>query len=202
MNISQMAGSGSPKSVYAGNLLMGRSGLKSTQEKLERQQKAGNEIAFWEKQKEGLRNMKCDTLEEIARKLEMFHSYEDEIAAVKAAYNREQMSHIMDEAEEMGEKIAEAAEKLEPKTPEERREEMAEEALGTDDDGGVADELLEELPEPEDELTEETLEEAVEEMEDRIQEKADEEALRMAQKKLLIREEELEDVYRPFDARI
>ena len=39
-------------------------------------------------------------------------------------------------------------------------------------------------------------------MEDRIQEKADEEALRMAQKKLLIREEELEDVYRPFDARI
>ncbi len=49
-----------------------------------------------------------------------FHSYEDEIVAVKMQYNQEQMWHIMDEAKEIGEKIAEEAEKFEPKTAEER----------------------------------------------------------------------------------
>ncbi|MDE7476929.1 MAG: hypothetical protein K2M91_03105, partial [Lachnospiraceae bacterium] len=36
---------------------------------------------------------------------------------------------------------------LEPKTAEERREELAKEALGIEDDGGILDEMLEEIPE-------------------------------------------------------
>jgi len=39
-------------------------------------------------------------VEDIAKKLEMFHTYEDEIAAAKQEYNSSQMFHIMDEAEE------------------------------------------------------------------------------------------------------
>ena len=42
-----------------------------------------NEVAFWEKQKENLKNKECDSVEEIAEKLKALHSYEDEIAAVK-----------------------------------------------------------------------------------------------------------------------
>lgn len=122
-------------------------GLKSTQEKLERQAKCNNQVSFFEKQKENLRNMECDTVEEIARKLEMFHTYEEEIAAAKAAYNSEQMFHVMDEAEEIAEKIAENAKKTEPKTPEERKEEAAEEvreeAAETGDGEGILEELLE-----------------------------------------------------------
>ena len=156
------------KSVFAGNLPgIQTSMLKSTQEKMERQQKAGSEIAFWEKQKESLKEKECATVEEIAKKLEMFHNYEDEIAAVKAAYNKEQMSHILDEAEEQGKKNAEAAEKLEPKTPEERREELVEEALGTEDSESILDEMLdgvqdsaEELQESQEQLLEELPEEA------------------------------------------
>ena len=63
--------------------------LKSTQDKLERQQKAQSQIEFFENQKENLKNMQCDSIEDIARKLEMFHSYEDQIAAVKKQYNNE-----------------------------------------------------------------------------------------------------------------
>ena len=55
--------------------------LKSTQEKLQRQQERDNKVAFFEAQKENLKNRKADTLEEISEKLEMFHNYEDEIAA-------------------------------------------------------------------------------------------------------------------------
>lgn len=142
-------------SVYAGNLPgIHNSILKSTQEKLERQQKAGNEIAFWEKQKENLKNKECGTVEEIAKKLEMFHTYEDEITAVKQAYNNEQMSHILDEAQEQGEQNAKAVEKLEPKTPEERREEMAEEALGTEENEGVLEEIMDEMSESIEEVQE------------------------------------------------
>ena len=47
------------------------------------------------------------------------------------------MWNILDEAKEIGEKIEEAAEKMEPKTPEERGEEIIEEAMGTDDSGGL-----------------------------------------------------------------
>ena len=74
---------------------------------------------------------------------------------MKKQFNYEQMMHCMDEAEELGEKIAEAAEKLEPKTAEERREDLAKEALGVEDEG-ILDEMLDEMPE---EALEETLNE-------------------------------------------
>ena len=128
--------------------------LKSTQDKLERQQKAQSQIEFFENQKENLKNMQCDSIEEIARKLEMFHSYEDQIAAVKKQYNNEQMFHTMDEARERGEQIAELAEDYAPKTEEERKEEMVEEALGIEEKG----ELIESMKEVR-EITEEMVEE-------------------------------------------
>lgn len=141
--------------------------LKSTQEKIARQQKAQSQIQFFENQKENLKNMQCDSIEDIAKKLEMFHSYEDQIAAIKKQYNNEQMLHAMDEAWERGEKIAEHAEDNTPKTEEERKEEMVEETLGIEEQGGLtesmeeAEELTEELKEK---LTEELTEEVVEEM--------------------------------------
>ena len=158
------------KSIFAGNLpMMQRTGLKSAQDQAERQQKAQSQIAFWENQKESLKNMECDTLEAIGKKLERFHSYESEIAAVKTQYNQEQMWHAMDEAKELGEKIAEEAEKFEPKTAEERREDMAEEALGTDENKGELTESMEEMQEEMAELTEDmsqTMEEITESAEE------------------------------------
>lgn len=143
--------------------------LKSTEEKEERQQKAQSQIDFFENQKANLKNMKCETLEEISQKLELFNNYDAQIAAVKQQYNQEQMMHTMDEARELGEKIAEAKEKLEPKTPEERKRDKIEEALGTEDEGGLMEELLDETMEKiilfEEEMTEEAIaeEEMVEE---------------------------------------
>lgn len=131
-------------------------GLKSTEEKIERFQKTQSQIDFFEGKKTDLKNMHCATLDEIAQKLELFNNYNDQIDAVKKQFNYEQMMHCMDEAQELGEKIAEAAKKLEPKTAEERREELAKEALGIEDEGGMLDELLEELPTEE---LQETLEE-------------------------------------------
>ena len=158
------------KSIFAGNLpMMQRTGLKSAQDQAERQQKAQSQIAFWENRKESLKNMECDTLEAIGKKLERFHSYESEIAAVKTQYNQEQMWHTMDEAKELGEKIAEEAEKFEPKTAEERREDMAEEALGTDENKGELTESMEEMQEEMSELTEDmsqTMEEITESAEE------------------------------------
>ncbi len=155
------------KSIFAGNLpMMQRMGLQSAQDKAARQQKAQSQIAFWENQKEGLKNIECDTLEAIAQKLDQFHSYESEIAAVKMQYNQEQMWHAMDEAKELGEKIAEEAEKFEPKTAEERREEMAKEALGTDENKG---ELAESIEEMQDEIQDEMQEETAELTEDTSQ---------------------------------
>lgn len=144
-------------------------GLKSTQEKLERQQQCAQKVSFWENQKGNLKNMKCDTVEEIAHKLEKLHSYNDEIAAAKLQYNHEQMWHVMDEAKEMGEKIAEAAEKTKPKTEEERKKELKEEALGIEEDGGILSELTDELAEVVEELTDE-LAEASEELADELAE--------------------------------
>ena len=135
--------------------------LKSTQEKQERQQKAQSQIEFFENQKENLKNMQCDSIEEIARKLEMFHSYEDQIAAVKKQYNNEQMFHTMDEARERGEQIAELAEDYAPKTEEERKEEMVEEALGIEEKGGLT-ESMEEVQEITEEMVEELATENVE----------------------------------------
>ncbi|MDE7283533.1 MAG: hypothetical protein K2N85_08135 [Lachnospiraceae bacterium] len=155
--------------------MMQKPALKSTQEKIERQQKAAGQIQFLENQKEKLKNMECSTVEDIANKLEKFHSYEDEIASVKMQYNQEQMWHIMDEARERSEKIAEAAEKMKPKTAEERREDMVEEALGIDDEKGALSESLEELSELAEELTEEVTEiDLNEELSQENQESADE----------------------------
>lgn len=164
MNVNMFhAASDKSSTIYAGNLpAFQRPAPKSTQEKMERQQKAAGQIEFLENQKENLKNMECSTIEDIAKKLEKFHSYEDEIAAVKMQYNQEQMWHVMDEAEEIGEKIAEEAEKSEPKTAEERRKEMAEEALETDENKGELTESMEEMAEEVSELAEKMQEETAE----------------------------------------
>lgn len=177
------------------NLFAGR-GLKSTEEKLERQAKCNNQVAFFEKQKENLKNVKCDTVEEIARKLEMFHTYEDEIAAAKAAYNSEQMFHITDEAEEMGEKIAENAKKTEPKTPEERKKEAAKEAgkeTGETGDGILEEmpgsaELLEEAQQETEDLSEQTTEDLSEQTAEKLSEQRTEDLSEQAAEELSERE--------------
>ena len=154
-------------SILEGNLpRMQRAGLKSVQEKAERQQKAQSQITFWENQKESLKNMEYNTPEDIMEKLGRFHSYESEISAVKMQYNQEQMWHAMDEAREIGEKIAEGVEKFEPKTAEERREDIAEEALGTDENKGELTESMEKMQEEVTELTEEVAESTEELLED------------------------------------
>ncbi len=139
--------------------------LKSTQDRLERQEETQKQVDFFEKQKENLKNASCGSVEEIAEKLKMYQSYEDQISSIKAAYNQEQMFHILDESTEKGEKIAEAIDNMEPKTPEERLEEMVEEALGIED-GGELEEAMEELEEVVEELSEELTEELTEGMEE------------------------------------
>ena len=131
--------------------------LKSTAQKLERQAERDSQVAFFENQKANLKNIECSSPEEAARVLEMLHSYEDSIAAVKAQYNQEQMFHLMDEAKERGEEIAKAIEESEPKTPEERREEAVKEALGIEEEGGMLSDIL-------DEVAEEQLTEALEDV--------------------------------------
>lgn len=189
-------------SVFAGGLpMLQNMGSKSAQEKAERQQKAQNEVSFWEKQKENLKATECETPEEIAKKLEALHSYEDEIAAAKKSFNQEQMWHVMDEARELGEKIAEAAKKMEPKTAEERREEAAEEAAGTKEDSTAMEEVLDEATEVLEELTEaeeEILEEQenteeLEELAEKTQEmKEEKEALKVRQEEAKEEEEQQE----------
>lgn len=193
MNIG-MHGFGS--SVFGSGMLFGGSGLKSTQEKIERQEERDRKVAFFENQKENLKNIKCETVEEIARKLEMFHSYEDQIKAAKTVYNNEQMLHMMDESQEIGEKIAEAVEKSKPRTPEERQEDLVEELTGTESSG-----IMEEL----DEMMEEALE-LQEEMQE-VQEMTPDE-LRKAAETLpeaaaadVLNSEEAAS-YRPFDIKI
>lgn len=140
------------------NSIFQNQGLKSTQEQMQRKAECDNKVTFFENQKSNLKNMKCDSLEEISRKLDLFHSYEDQIAAAKEEYNQSQMFHAMDEAKELGEKIAKEAEKAAPKTPEERQKELVEEALGTDENKGMMSECMEELAELSEELTEEVCE--------------------------------------------
>lgn len=171
INIGTANASGSGSFFVGNSILLRGNGLKSTQEKLQRQQERDNKIAFYENQKSSLKNMECGSLEEISRKLELFHSYEDQIAAAKEEYNNSQMFHAMDEAQERGEKIAEERKKHEPKTAEERREEMAEEALGTDEEKGLLTESMEEL----EELTEEVAEELTEELTEEVTEELTEE---------------------------
>lgn len=147
--------------------------LQSTQNKLERQQETQNQVEFYEQQKENLKNVTCETVEEIAEKLKHLHAYNEQIAAVKAAYNNEQMFHILDESTERGEKIAEAAEKMEPKTPEERREELIEEALGIEKPDGALGEVMDEMEEVVKEMTEHVTEEMTETMDEAVSEQAD-----------------------------
>jgi uncharacterized phage infection (PIP) family protein YhgE len=145
--------------------LSNSSGLKSTQDRMERQAKRDNQIAFFEKQKDNLKNMKSDSLEDISRMLELLQGYNDQITAVKQEYNNSQMFHVMDEARERADKIAEEAEKYAPKTPEEHREDMAEEAVekatGVEKLEGMLSDTMEELSEVAEDMeesTEDTLE--------------------------------------------
>ncbi len=165
MNINLQGGT---NPFFAGNLGMSwKRGLKSTQEKMERQEKCNNQVAYWEEKKKKLKETEADDLEGIARKLNTLQEYEDEIAAAKEQYNNEQMWHMLDEAREIGEKIAEAAEEFEPKTAEERLEDMAEEALEPDDtDEGMLTEAMEDLEELAEELTEEMAEESLDSLEE------------------------------------
>lgn len=149
----QLTGSNHP--FTANSSIFYNNGLKSTQEKLQRQAERDNQIAFWEDQKNNLKNMKCDSLDGIGRKLDLFHSYEDQIAEVKKEYNYSQMFRATDEAREMGERIAKAAEKYAPKTAEERKEEMVEEALGIDEIKGELTENMKELSRLAEEMTDE-----------------------------------------------
>ncbi|XME04074.1 hypothetical protein QYZ88_007825 [Lachnospiraceae bacterium C1.1] len=103
--------------------------------------------------------MKADSIEDISRKLDLLHGYDDQITAAKAEYNNSQMFHILDEARERAEKIAEEAEKYAPKTPEERLEDMIEEATGVDKDAGMPAEAMDELEEIAEEMVEESAEE-------------------------------------------
>ncbi|MBE5872203.1 MAG: hypothetical protein E7294_13275 [Lachnospiraceae bacterium] len=149
--------------------LFSNNGLKSTQDRLDRQAKRDSQIAFFEQQKENLKNMKADSIEDISRKLELLHGYDDQITAAKAEYNNSQMLHVLDEARERAEKIAEEAEKYAPKTPEERLEDMIEEATGVDKDAGMLTEAMDELEEIAEEMTEETVEE-LDEMSEELEE--------------------------------
>lgn len=158
MNINLNGNSG----FFANQLSMGTHGLKSVEDKQQRQAKCRSQVDYWEKQKENLKNMECDTVEEIAEKLELYHSYEDNIAAAKKAYNNEQQWHMMDEARERGEKIAEAAKKNAPKTEEERKEELREETTEEKEGESGLLEILDAMPEL-DELTEELLTEELQE---------------------------------------
>lgn len=180
--------------------------LQSTQDRMERQKQTENQVAFFEAQKNNLKNMLCESPEEIMRKLDMLHSYEDQIAAVKAAYNNEQIYHIMDEAKEVGEKIAEAVENSKPKTPEERREDLVEEATGIEEQDGVLSEIMDELEEvlevaEELEAEKEALsgENAAEILEESAENTGTENVLLQEE---IIPEEEKNYIYRPFDAKI
>ena len=172
--------------------------LKSTKEKMERQSERDSKVAFFEAQKENLKNMKTETVEDIAKKLEMFHTYEDEIAAAKQEYNSSQMFHIMDEAEEEAEKRAKEAEKNK---------------LGTDDDKGMLAENMEKLSEITDQMTEEMTGDLTENIEALPTEKAPEETAekelsgqKLSTKELSTEEKLQQDAiekkaYHPFDMR-
>ena len=183
--------------------------LKSTQDRLERQEQTQKQVGFFEKQKENLKNVTCGSMEEIAEKLKMFQSYEDQIAAVKTAYNQEQMFHILDESTEEGEKIADAVDKMEPKTPEERLEELVEEALGTED-GGELEEIMDEIEEVVEELTEDLAEESTEALEETLPENVELSAEEVAEAAAAAEAAEKETAaaagipegYVPFDVRL
>ena len=154
------------------NLFNNNYGLKSVQDRMDRQQKRDDQIAFYEQQKENLKNVKANTLDEISRKLEMLQGYNDAIDAAKEEYNNSQIWHVLDEAQERGEKIAEVAEKMEPKTPEEHREDMIEEVTGVEKDEGMLSEAMDELSDMVEEITEEEVE-SVDELSEELPEEGE-----------------------------
>ena len=183
------------------NLFNNNYGLKSVQDRMERQQKRDDQIAFYEQQKENLKNVKANTLDEISRKLEMLQGYNDAIDAAKEEYNNSQIWHVLDEAQERSEKIAEAAEKMEPKTPEERREDMIEEATGVEKDEGMLSEAMDELSDMIEDMTEEEIE-VLEEMTEELPEEGellDETQLSADELQVLSTESTLPEKYRRID---
>lgn len=191
---------------FSGKSIMGwlssGSRLKSTQDKMERQADRDEKVAYFQAQKENLKNREATTVEEIARKLELLHNYDDQIAAAKQEYNSSQMLHLMDEAQERGEKIAKAAEKSKPKTEEERRQDAVDEALGIEDSKGELTESMEKLSAEIEKLakeaTETILEEIPQEVAEELPENATENSDGVSPEKM--QEEEL--AYRPFDIRV
>ena len=101
------------------------------------------------------------------------------------------MWHILDEAEELGEKIAEAAEKMEPKTAEERREDMAEEAVGTDGDETMMEEMMEDVSDLAEEV--EAVEENAKELEEIAEETEEMQEAKEAQEKLAEETKQMEE---------
>lgn len=176
--------------------------LKSTRDRLERQEETQKQVEFFEKQKENLKNVTCGSVEEIAEKLKMFQSYEEQIASVKAAYNQEQLFHVLDESTERGEKIAETVEEMEPKTPEERMEDLVEEALGIED-GGELEEITDKLEEAVEEMTEENLETVIDEaVQDSVEKAPEADTELAAASEELIENLQVPEGYMPFDVRL
>ena len=91
----------------------------------------------------------------------------------------------------LGEKIAEAAEKMEPKTAEERREDMAEEAMGTDEDKGMMEEMMEDVSDLTEEV--EAMEENAEELEELAEETEEMQEAKEAQEKLAEETKQMEE---------
>lgn len=182
---------------------LGNPMLKSTQDRLKRMAQRDQKIAFFEQQKENLKSMKTDSLEDISRKLDMLQGYNDEIAMAKTEFNNGQIYHMLDEARELGEKMAKAAEKNAAKTPEERREELIEEITGVENDG-LLGELMDELPEMEEELAEESMEKLEEVSEENLQELEENRALYQEDTKMdeVITAESIPDKYTRIDYRI
>lgn len=183
--------------------LLGNPMLKSTQDRLKRMAQRDQKIAFFEQQKENLKSMKTDSLEDISRKLDMLQGYNDEIAMAKTEFNNGQIYHMLDEARELGEKMAKAAEKNAAKTPEERREELIEGITGVENDG-LLSEIMDELPDIEEEMTEESLDALEDVSEERLQVKEENQALYQESTKMDedITAENFPDKYTRIDYRI
>ena len=180
----------------------GNYGLKSTKDRMERQAKRDNQVAFFEQQKENLKNMKTDSIEDISRKLEFLHNYDEQIAAAKKAYNNSQVFHLLDEARELGEKIAKEAEKNAPKTAEERKEDMIEEATGVEKNEGMLGDMLEELEEVAEEVTEEMTEELKEMTDEMMSEKNTDQMVQSDMKGELVSNSYFPEKYKRIDYRI
>lgn len=115
-------------------LFSGDPNLRSVRERIERQKIRDQKIAYFEEQKEKLKENDSLELSEIAKKLSMFHQYEDAIAAAKQEYNNEQKKHVMDEAEEFAARRAEKKEEEEEwieESAERAPEELAENEAGS-----------------------------------------------------------------------